>query len=133
MRQFIEGLAAGSLVADVGCGNGKYFLVRQDIAVLGSDRSSGLAQVAATRLAAGTGAASGPPHSTASGFFTLLSNFTITCVGQAPQVQAAVKIRGRIGCHVLAACSHHAMRNQGHCYAGRLQSISKGLLLVLRM
>lgn len=61
MRQFIEGLPAGSLVADVGCGNGKYFMVRQDIAVLGSDRSSGLAQVAATRLAAGIGAASGIP------------------------------------------------------------------------
>ncbi|KAL0030888.1 hypothetical protein WJX77_011841 [Trebouxia sp. C0004] len=59
VRQFIDKLAPGSLVADVGCGNGKYFLVRQDIAVLGSDRSSGLAQVAATRLAAGTGAASG--------------------------------------------------------------------------
>lgn len=68
MRHFIEGLPVGSLVADVGCGNGKYFMVRQDIAVLGSDRSSGLAQVAATRLAAGTGAASGMPptplHST---------------------------------------------------------------------
>ena len=61
MRQFIEELPAGSLVADVGCGNGKYFMVRQDIAVLGSDRSSGLAQVAATRLAAGTAAASGIP------------------------------------------------------------------------
>lgn len=61
VRQFIDKLAPGSLVADVGCGNGKYFLVRQDIAVLGSDRSSGLAQVAATRLAAGTGAASGTP------------------------------------------------------------------------
>ncbi|KAL0051627.1 hypothetical protein WJX82_010933 [Trebouxia sp. C0006] len=59
VRQFIDELAPGSLVADVGCGNGKYFLVRQDIAVLGSDRSSGLAGVAATRLAAGTGAASG--------------------------------------------------------------------------
>ncbi|KAL0038021.1 hypothetical protein WJX79_009793 [Trebouxia sp. C0005] len=59
VRQFIDKLAPGSLVADVGCGNGKYFLVRQDIAVLGSDRSSGLAEVAATRLAAGTGAASG--------------------------------------------------------------------------
>ena len=59
VRQFIEGLAAGSLVADVGCGNGKYFMVRQDIAVLGSDRSSGLAHVAASRLAAGTGAAAG--------------------------------------------------------------------------
>ena len=61
MRQFIEGLTPGALVADVGCGNGKYFLVRQDIAVLGSDRSSGLAQVAATRLAAGTAAATGAP------------------------------------------------------------------------
>lgn len=61
VRQFIDKLAPGSLVADVGCGNGKYFLVRQDIAVLGSDRSSGLAEVAATRLAAGTGAASGTP------------------------------------------------------------------------
>ena len=61
VRQFIDKLAPGSLVADVGCGNGKYFLVRQDIAVLGSDRSSGLAGVAATRLAAGTGAASGTP------------------------------------------------------------------------
>ena len=59
VRQFMEGLQPGALVADVGCGNGKYFLVRQDIAVLGSDRSTGLAQVAATRLAAGTGAAPG--------------------------------------------------------------------------
>ena len=59
VRKFIEGLAAGAVVADVGCGNGKYFMVRQDIAVLGSDRSSGLAQVAATRLAAGTAAAAG--------------------------------------------------------------------------
>ena len=73
MRQFIEGLAAGSLVADVGCGNGKYFMVRQDIAVLGSDRSSGLANVAATRLAAGTGAASGTPSLLFSSSFTLLS------------------------------------------------------------
>ena len=65
VRQFIEGLAPGSVVADVGCGNGKYFMVRQDIAVLGSDRSSGLAQVAATRLAAGTGAAPGRPATSA--------------------------------------------------------------------
>jgi hypothetical protein len=28
-------------VADVGCGNGKYFGVRRDLAVLGSDRSAG--------------------------------------------------------------------------------------------
>ena len=59
VRQFIDSLSPGAVVADVGCGNGKYFMVRQDIAVLGSDRSSGLAQVAATRLAAGSGAVSG--------------------------------------------------------------------------
>ena len=53
MREFIEGLPAGAVVADVGCGNGKYFGVRRDIAVLGSDRSSGLAQVAAQRLVPG--------------------------------------------------------------------------------
>lgn len=35
------GLPAGAIVADVGCGNGKYFGVRQDLAVIGSDRSTG--------------------------------------------------------------------------------------------
>lgn len=59
MRQFIESLEPGAVVADVGCGNGKYFLVRPDIAVLGSDRSSGLVAVAATRFQAGVGSASG--------------------------------------------------------------------------
>lgn len=53
VREFIDGLPAGAVVADVGCGNGKYFGVRRDIAVLGSDRSSGLAQVAAQRLLPG--------------------------------------------------------------------------------
>jgi SAM-dependent methyltransferase len=50
VREFIEAIPAGALVADVGCGNGKYFGVRRDLAVLGSDRSAGLAQVAAQRL-----------------------------------------------------------------------------------
>jgi hypothetical protein len=41
VRAFLEGLAPGSVVADVGCGNGKYLGVRHDLAVLGSDRSAG--------------------------------------------------------------------------------------------
>lgn len=41
------GLPQGAVVADVGCGNGKYFAVRPDLIVLGSDRSSGLAEQAA--------------------------------------------------------------------------------------
>ncbi|GFR41729.1 hypothetical protein Agub_g2480, partial [Astrephomene gubernaculifera] len=50
VRSFIESLPPGGVVADVGCGNGKYFGVRRDLAVLGSDISSGLAAVAAQRL-----------------------------------------------------------------------------------
>ena len=41
VRAFISSLPAGAVVADVGCGNGKYFGVRRDIFVLGSDRSQG--------------------------------------------------------------------------------------------
>ena len=47
MREFLETLALGAVVADVGCGNGKYFRVRHDVAVLGSDRSPGLTASAA--------------------------------------------------------------------------------------
>ena len=46
VRAFIAALPSGAVVADVGCGNGKYFGVRSDVAVLGSDRSSGLVSVA---------------------------------------------------------------------------------------
>jgi alkylated DNA repair protein alkB family protein 8 len=41
VRAFIDSLAPGSVVADVGCGNGKYLGVRRDLAVLGCDRSAG--------------------------------------------------------------------------------------------
>jgi len=41
VREFIESLPPGALVADVGCGNGKYFGARRDIFVAGSDRSKG--------------------------------------------------------------------------------------------
>jgi hypothetical protein len=41
VRAFLEALPPGALLADVGCGNGKYFGVRRDVFVLGSDRSEG--------------------------------------------------------------------------------------------
>ena len=50
VRDFLESLPAGAVIADVGCGNGKYFGVRRDVALFGSDRSTGLAEVAARRL-----------------------------------------------------------------------------------
>ena len=40
-------------MADVGCGNGKYFRVRHDVAILGSDRSPGLAASAARLVHSG--------------------------------------------------------------------------------
>ena len=42
-------IAEGGVLADIGCGNGKYFGVRPDVIVLGSDRSFGLAAQAAQR------------------------------------------------------------------------------------
>lgn len=41
VREFLEWFPTGSLLADVGCGNGKYFGVRKDILVTGLDRSAG--------------------------------------------------------------------------------------------
>lgn len=51
VRRFADSWPAGAIVADVGCGNGKYFSLRQDAFTAGSDRSAGLAAVAARRLA----------------------------------------------------------------------------------
>ena len=51
MRAFLEALPRSAVVADVGCGNGKYFGVRRDAAMLGCDRSAGLAALAARRAA----------------------------------------------------------------------------------
>lgn len=41
VRAFLDSLSPGSVVADVGCGNGKYLGLRHDLAMLGSDRSAG--------------------------------------------------------------------------------------------
>ena len=43
------GLPGSATIADIGCGNGKYFAVRKDLIVLGSDRSFGLAAQAQQR------------------------------------------------------------------------------------
>eukprot|EP00803_Ostreobium_quekettii_P005720 evm.model.scf_27.9 EVM.evm.TU.scf_27.9 scf_27:65880-70787(-) len=50
VRGFLEALPAAVCVADVGCGNGKYFNVRNDVVVVGLDRSRGLLEAAAQRL-----------------------------------------------------------------------------------
>ena len=49
MREFIAALPRHALLADVGCGNGKYFGVRPDLVMLASDRSPNLAEAAADR------------------------------------------------------------------------------------
>ncbi len=51
VKQFIESIQYGGIVADVGCGNGKYFGIRHDLFVCGSDISSGLATLASKRIA----------------------------------------------------------------------------------
>jgi alkylated DNA repair protein alkB family protein 8 len=56
VRAFIDSLPPAAIVADVGCGNGKYFAVRDDLYVSGSDRSIGLVHVAARRLVPSTAA-----------------------------------------------------------------------------
>jgi SAM-dependent methyltransferase len=45
VRNFLEGLPVGCLVADVGCGDGKYFGVGENIVSIGCDRSPNLLQV----------------------------------------------------------------------------------------
>ncbi|KAI8102345.1 hypothetical protein M9435_005949 [Picochlorum sp. BPE23] len=51
VKEFIESIQYGGIVADVGCGNGKYFGIRQDLFVCGSDISDGLASLASKRIA----------------------------------------------------------------------------------
>lgn len=68
VRAFLETFASGDVIADVGCGNGKYFGVRHDVAILASDRSSGLAEVAAARLSSHTGRAARADVAVADGF-----------------------------------------------------------------
>lgn len=59
VRRFIEELPSGAVVADVGCGNGKYIGLRSDIAELASDPCDGLVRSAAERMRSSPGAAPG--------------------------------------------------------------------------
>lgn len=47
VHDFLLSLPPGSVGMDIGCGNGKYLTVNQDIFIVGSDRSSNLASIAA--------------------------------------------------------------------------------------
>lgn len=47
VESFLQSLSPGSVGLDVGCGNGKYLTVNQDVFIIGSDRSSNLVKIAA--------------------------------------------------------------------------------------
>ncbi|XP_017286518.1 alkylated DNA repair protein alkB homolog 8 [Kryptolebias marmoratus] len=47
--RFLSSLAPGSVLADVGCGNGKYLGVNPQLVAVGCDRSSALVQICAQR------------------------------------------------------------------------------------
>ena len=49
VAKFLKRLPAGSFVADIGCGNGKYLGINQSILSFGSDRSSNLLQICRDR------------------------------------------------------------------------------------
>ncbi|KAF6037970.1 KIAA1456 [Bugula neritina] len=50
VKDFLLGLESGSLVADVGCGNGHYLNVNPNISVIGVDRSFNLLRAAESRV-----------------------------------------------------------------------------------
>jgi ubiquinone/menaquinone biosynthesis C-methylase UbiE len=45
IESFLKSLEPGSLVADVGCGNGKYLGSNPDIEMVGTDRSENLLKI----------------------------------------------------------------------------------------
>ena len=49
VKEFLCNLPNGSLVADIGCGNGKYLGVNPNIVCVGSDRSLNLANISKQR------------------------------------------------------------------------------------
>ncbi|XP_035239619.1 alkylated DNA repair protein alkB homolog 8 [Anguilla anguilla] len=49
VRDFLRSLPAGAVLADVGCGNGKYLGINPDLWAMGCDRSHSLVQICADR------------------------------------------------------------------------------------
>ncbi|CAG8700382.1 8118_t:CDS:2, partial [Acaulospora morrowiae] len=49
VEQFLKELDVGSIGADIGCGNGKYLGVNKNVYMIGSDRSSNLIEISASR------------------------------------------------------------------------------------
>ena len=49
IAEFLNGLEPGSVVADVGCGNGKYLGVNKNLQMVGTDRSFNLIQICGER------------------------------------------------------------------------------------
>jgi len=47
VQRFLSLLSPGSLVLDIGCGNGKYLAARPDCSIIGLERSQGLANIVA--------------------------------------------------------------------------------------
>lgn len=49
IAEFLNSLPAGSLVADVGCGNGKYLGINPELHMIGTDRSENLIAICKER------------------------------------------------------------------------------------
>lgn len=49
IEKFLKELPSGALVADIGCGNGKYLGINPDIFMIGTDRSENLIEICKTK------------------------------------------------------------------------------------
>jgi trans-aconitate methyltransferase len=73
VKAFLDSIPSASILADVGCGNGKYFGVRPDVAILGSDRSPKLVETAARRYLVSPSLRQCKPEGLSDGFLRSLS------------------------------------------------------------
>lgn len=93
VHAFLERLPTGSIVADVGCGNGKYMCGRRDLAFIGLDRSFGLTRICRARgLEAHVADALRTPLRTAS-FDAAISVAVLHHAATAARRLAGIKVR----------------------------------------